>query len=96
MSDQGQQSQGQKKARWLVFRKGEIYGIFLAEYEAVFLFREPDGWCAWYGRWNPKLYGSKPVKSFDIVTGVGFQEAVRRANQFIEWRRGKDAAGQSG
>lgn len=84
-----QKQQERKRARWLVFRKDEIYGVFLAEYEAVFLFREPDGWCAWYGRWNPKLYGEKPVKSIDIVTGVGFEEAVRRANQFIERRMRK-------
>lgn len=79
---------GAKKTQWLVFERGEVYAKFLDKYEAVFLFKESDGWCAWYGRWNPKYFGEKPVREFDIVTGVSFEKAVLSANEFIE-RRGK-------
>lgn len=76
-----------QKTQWLVLRKGEAYEKTLGKYESVFLFREADGWCAWYARWHPKM-GTEPVKEFDIVTEVAFEEAVKKANQFIE-RRGR-------
>ena len=76
-----------RKTQWLVLRRGEAYEKTLGRYESVFVFREADGWCAWYARWHPKM-GEKPTSQFDIVAGVGFEEAVRKANEFIG-RRGR-------
>jgi len=73
-----------KRTQWLVYRRDEAYEKSISKYESVFLFKEPDGWCAWYGRWNPKYFGEKPASQFDIVTGATFEVAVRKANEFIE------------
>lgn len=71
--------------RWLILREGEAYSYPLGPNRELFLFKEDNGtWTLWWGQWYPD-WGPQPLNEKTLATGLTFQEALNRGNDYLNW-----------
>jgi hypothetical protein len=74
-----------RASKWLVLRSEEAYGKQLTIYSAVYIFKEANGtWSVWRGNWMQSE--RKPVDEKTLFSGGTFEQALKRANEYVEWR----------
>lgn len=76
-----------KKSGWLVLSSGEAYSQQISWRTELFILLSEYGWLVWYGNWiggEPVPYGEKTLDR-----GLTFDQALKRANDYVAWRTGK-------
>lgn len=74
-----------KKAGWLILSPGAAYEYRLTDNHSLFIWEENGSWTVWRATWYQK---EQPAKEKTLAEYVGFAEAVRIANDYIQWFKG--------
>jgi hypothetical protein len=74
-----------RKHKWIVLQEEETYTKQLTLSSSIFIFREPDDtWTVWRANWTEGQ--PKPISEKTIFAGGTFEQALKRANDYVEWR----------
>jgi hypothetical protein len=72
------------KDGWDMLQFGESYSKRVSYSSEIYIFRESDGLCSlWRGYWRQDE--PEPYQENTLTKGVGFHEAFRRGNDYIQW-----------
>lgn len=73
-----------RKQKWLILAV-DAFTKQLTLSSSIYIFRESDGtWTVWRANWA--LGEEKPYSEKTLFSGGTFEQALQRANDYVEWR----------
>lgn len=89
------QNRTAKESQWMIFEFGEAYNKRTGERSELFIFRnEDETFAVWRGSW--RTGEAKPSYNKTIADRVSFEDALNRANNYMNWSTNKSGSRKAG